>query len=206
MANSVWPFIPFVVLRGAQIFFAIIVLGLAAHVGSLSENWSAWFSMVTALFTLIGVGFLLVTFFIAPAFTAPLFCLCIDAFLLLFWLISLAGFADQFGVVLGVSNCDFLFFYSELCGSIKGNMAMVVFEFLLFIGTLVFSALWFHRERTGQSIGTTNPEGGQISAGAIGGAPQTHGAYPMHQPNPQPVQYSQDPQQYPQQGYQKPVQ
>jgi len=202
MANSVWPFIPFVVLRGAQIFFAIIVLGLAAHVGSLSHFWSAWFSMVTALFTLIGVGFLLVTFFIAPAFTAPLFCLCIDAFLLLFWLISLAGFADQFGVVLSVGTCDFLF-YNEFCGSVKGNMAMVVFEFLLFIGTLVFSALWFHRERTGQSIGTTNPEGGQISAGAIGGAPQAHGTYPMQQPN---VQYSQDPQytqKSPQGGYQQ---
>jgi len=205
MANTIWPFIPFVALRGAQIFFAIIVLGLSAYIVDVdSIFWSPAFCLATALFTLIGAGFLLVTFFIAPAFTAPLITLGIDAFLFLFWLISLAGFANQASLVLnGSVEC----FGNNYCGSIKGNMAMVVFEFLLFLATLIFSALWFHRERTGKTSGT-NPEGGHASAGAISGAPETHGTYPMQQqpamPNPpqahvdstpQPVAYPQD-QQY----------
>ncbi|KAF3929366.1 hypothetical protein ABW19_dt0201667 [Dactylella cylindrospora] len=212
MASTVWPFIPFVALRGAQIFFAIVVLGLSAYVGDqFDDYWSPWFALVTALFTLIGAGFLLVTFFIAPAFTAPIITLGIDAFLWLFWLISLAGFADQASGVLNSSiSCSAYGSGENLCGSIKGNMAMIVFEFLLFLATLVFSGFWFYRERTGKTSGA-NPEGGNVSAGAIGGVPQTHGTYPMQQqpaiPNPPPAQVDSTPQpvQFPQeQQYQYP--
>lgn len=198
MASTVWPFIPFLVVRGFQLFFAIIVLGLSGYIGSSAENaWSPWFSLVTALFTLIGIGFLTVTFFIAPAFTAPLICLGVDAFLFLFWLISLAGFANQTSGYLALSSCRY---YGDFCGSIKGNMAMIVFEFLLFLGSLIWSAWWFHRDRSGKTAGT-NPEGGQVSAGAISGAPQTHGTYPMQQQQPVPNTFTPQPQypvQYPQ--------
>jgi len=162
MASTVWPFIPFVALRAAQIFFAIIVLGLSAYLGSVATDsygetnyWSAWFSMVTALFTLIGATFLLVTFFIAPAFVAPLICLGLDAFLFLFWLISLAGFANQSSPVLALGSCSGYYGGTiPLCGEIKGDMAMIVFEFLLFMGTLIFSAIWFWRERSGKTTAT----------------------------------------------------
>ncbi|EPS45529.1 hypothetical protein H072_435 [Dactylellina haptotyla CBS 200.50] len=186
-ASNVWPFIPFMALRGAQVFFAIIVLGLSGYVGGQAGSaWSPWFALVTAIFTLIGAGGLIAAFFVAPAFTAPIITLGIDAFLFLFWLISLGGFADQWGFVLSSSYC-----YGNICGSIKGNMAMIVFEFLLFLATLVFSAWWFYRERSGKSSAGANPEGGHASAGAIAGAPTTHGTYPMQQqtaPNPAPTE------------------
>jgi len=177
-ASSVWPFIPFVALRGAQVFFAIITLGLSGYVGGQADTfWSPWFALVTAILTLIASGGLIAAFFVAPAFTAPLITLGIDAFLFLFWIISLGGFADQFGFVLGLSNCGG---YS-ICSSIKGDMAMIVFEFLLFLATLIFSGWWFYRERSGKGPTGANPEGGHASAGAIAGAPVAHGAYPMQQ-------------------------
>ncbi|KAF3927904.1 hypothetical protein ABW20_dc0106455 [Dactylellina cionopaga] len=209
MASTVWPAIPFLALRGAQIFFAIIVLGLSGYIGSQDDGaWSPWFCLVTALFTLIGSGFLIATFFVAPAFTAPIICLGLDAFLWLFWLIAMAGFANQASLVLGLSSC----FGYQLCSSIKGNMAMVVFEFLLFLATLVFSAWWFYRERSGKGgAAGANPEGGFASAGAIAGAPTTHGTYPMQQqppmPNPAPVETAPTPVPYPQETqYQYPPQ
>jgi hypothetical protein len=230
-ASTVWPFIPFIALRGAQVFFAIIVLGLSGYVGGKADVfWSPWFALVTAIFTLIGAGGLIAAFFVAPAFTAPIICLGIDAFLFLFWLISLGGFADQFSYVLSYGSCG----GNNICGSIKGNMAMIVFEFLLFLATLVFSGWWFYRERSGKSSAGANPEGGHASAGAIAGAPAptSHGTYPMQQqppmhnpaPTETPVQYPQEsqyqyppqsppPQQYPempipggQGGYQQPHQ
>ncbi|KAK6355565.1 hypothetical protein TWF696_004665 [Orbilia brochopaga] len=183
MPSTVWPVIPFLALRGAQIFFGIVVLGLSAYIGDkFDDRWSPWFALVTALLTLIADSFLIATFFIAPAFTAPLITLGIDAFLFLFWIISLGGFADQASFVLDLSSC----YGDNLCGSIKGNMAMIVFEFLLFLATLVWSGWWFYRERSGQTT-TANPEGGHVaSAGAIAGAPPT-GSYPMQQQAPAPV-------------------
>lgn len=216
MGTAVWPFIPFVALRGAQIFFAIIVLGISAYVGDqLDTYWSPWFALVTAIFTLIGAGGLLAAFFVAPAFTAPIITLGIDAFLWLFWLISLAGFADQASPVLQVGSCS-VFVASSLCSSIKGNMAMIVFEFLLFLATLVFSGWWFYRERTGKggAVGA-NPEGGNASAGAIAGPPPvaaTHGTYPMQQQQPPvhnqaPIEHTPTPVPFPQEGqYQYPTQ
>lgn len=195
MPSTVWPVIPFLALRGAQLFFAIIVLGLSGYIGGeFNDSWSPWFALVTAILTLLADGFLVATFFIAPAFTAPIICLGIDAFLWLFWVISLGGFADQAGPVLDLSSCGGY----NLCNSIKGNMAMIVFEFLLFLATLVFSGWWFYRERTGKGS-AANPEGGHVaSAGAIGGAPPT-GAYPMQQQAPAPVA---SPAPYPQDQYQ----
>ncbi|KAK6518754.1 hypothetical protein TWF506_005893 [Arthrobotrys conoides] len=216
MAGSVWPFIPFMALRGAQVFFAIIVLGLSGYVGDqLGNYWSPWFCLVTAIFTLIGSGGLIAAYFLAPAFTAPLITLGIDGFLWLFWLISLAGFADQASPVLNIGSCDYLI-NSNICGSIKGNMAMVVFEFLLFLGTLGFSGWLFYRERTGKGgAAGANPEGGHASAGAIAGAPPvaaTHGTYPMQQQQPPafnqgPVDNAPTPVPFPQEGqYQYPPQ
>jgi len=193
MSTPVWPLIPFVALRGAQIFFAIIVLGLSGHIGSVysvssSEYiWSTWFALVTALFTLIGSGFLTVAFFMAPALTAPMITVIVDAFLFLFWLISLAGFANSWSSALtSGSNSGYSYsygyggyYYNPILGEVKGNMAMIVFEFLLFLGTLVFSILWIVKERRGDTK-AGNPEAG--SAGAFAGtAPTTHGTYPMQQ-------------------------
>ncbi|KAK6515912.1 hypothetical protein TWF281_004504 [Arthrobotrys megalospora] len=215
MGSSVWPFIPFIALRGSQVFFAIIVLGLSGYVGDrLDTYWSPWFALVTSLFTLIGSGGLIAAFFVAPAFTAPIITLGLDAFLWLFWLISLAGFADQASPVLNVGSCD-IYVESTLCGSIKGNMAMIVFEFLLFLATLVFSGWLFYRERTGKGgAAGANPEGGFASAGAIAGAPPvatTHGTYPMQQQPPihnqAPVDNAPTPVPFPQEGqYQYPPQ
>ncbi|KAK6331339.1 hypothetical protein TWF730_004420 [Orbilia blumenaviensis] len=214
--TSPWPRIPFLALRGAQIFFAIIVLGLSAYVGDqLGNYWSPWFCLVTAIFTLLGAGGLLAAFFVAPAFTAPLITIGVDGFLFLFWLISLAGFADQASPVLNLGSCDY--FYSNICGSIKGNMAMVVFEFLLFLATLGFSGWLLYRERAGKGgPAGANPEGGFASAGAIAGPPPvatTHGTYPMQQQTPVPVSSpppqmnSPTPVPYPQEGqYQYPQQ
>ncbi|KAF3904382.1 hypothetical protein ABW21_db0201357 [Orbilia brochopaga] len=195
MPNPSVPGIPFLALRGAQIFFGIVTLGLAAYVGDkFNDRWSPWFALVTSLLTLIADAFLLATWFVAPAFTAPLITLGIDAFLFLFWIISLGGYADQAGPVLDLGSC----YGDNLCGSIKGLMAMIVFEFLLFLATLVFSGWLFYRERSGHAT-TANPEGGHVaSAGAIGGAPPT-GAYPMQQQAPAPVA---SPAPYPQDQYQ----
>jgi len=191
-----YPLIPFLAIRGAQIFFAIIVLGLSADVGSeLNKDekygydedlWSTWFSLVTALLTLIGSGFLIFAALVAAfeSFTAPLITLGLDAFLFLFWLISLAGFANRFQLALD-NSC-----FGDLCGAVKGNMAMIVFEFLLFIASLVWSVWWFFRSRSSKTA-PANPEAGSV--GAIGGAPVAQG-YPMQQPTPVPQQhYAQQP-------------
>ncbi|KAK6527519.1 hypothetical protein TWF694_004502 [Orbilia ellipsospora] len=213
--GSVWPFIPFMALRGAQVFFAIIVLGLSGYVGGKADDfWSPWFCLVTAILTLILSGGLIAAYFVAPAFTAPLITIGIDAFLFLFWIISLGGFADQFSYILDIDNCG----GNNICGSIKGNTAMLVFEFLLFLGTLGFSGWLFFRERRGTAAPAgANPEGGHVSAGAIGGAPvaTSHGTYPMQQqppvsntPVPPPAEYhQQQPVAYPQESqYQYPPQ
>ncbi|KAF3914359.1 hypothetical protein AA313_de0209676 [Arthrobotrys entomopaga] len=204
--GSVWPFIPFIALRGSQVFFAIIVLGLSGYVGGKIDSfWSPWFCLVTAILTLIGSGGLIAAYFIAPAFTAPLISIGVDAFLFLFWIISLGGFADQFSPVLNAGDCG----GNNLCGSIKGNTAMIVFEFLLFLATLCFSGWLLFRERRGTvAPAGANPEGGNVSAGAIGGAPvaTSHGTYPMQQqppvsntPVPPPAEYQYQQQQQQQQ-------
>jgi len=180
-ANARWPFIPFLAVRGAQIFFAIIVLGLSEDVGNDfngGDDWSAWFALTTSILTLVLIGGLIFAFLVESFsnFTAPLFTLGIDAFLFLFWIISLGGFANQFTFILS-SGCSV-----DPCGAVKGNTAMIVFEFLLFLASLIWSGWWFWREHSGKNPGV---EAG--SAGAIGGAPVAQG-YPMQQSTPAPAQ------------------
>ncbi|KAK6352983.1 hypothetical protein TWF696_004973 [Orbilia brochopaga] len=156
MASKAWPYNPFVFVRIAQIFFALVVIGLSGYIGSYIAaedgvaphylSWSPWFCLATGICTLIGEGVLLVGFFTAPSFTTTAVVLSIDTCLFILWVVSLSVFADK-NPLLPIS-CEIFDFDFPFCHATKADMAAIVFEFLVFLGSVAWAAIWFYRERS----------------------------------------------------------
>ncbi|KAI5777608.1 hypothetical protein EDC01DRAFT_591493, partial [Geopyxis carbonaria] len=149
-----WPFLPLLIIRGIQALFAIIILGLTAFVVSVLPFWWAAIGLVTALFTLIYVGITFTLLFMNMLL--PLAVVIVDAFLLVFYLISMAGTAAS-GVV--GSDCTYSSLYTGIytyslttytstpCVVSKGAFALELLSMFLFIATTVYAAIVLHKNR-----------------------------------------------------------
>lgn len=193
-----WPSKPLIALRGVQLFFSIVVLGLSAYIISVIDYWWACMALVSALFSLIYVG---INFFLLfSGLLLPLAITITDAFLAVFWLISMAGAGDS--GYLAVKDCQFIDLFSlyiwtsTLCQVSKAVFALSLLLMLLFIGSLVLAAVVLSKNRKDLRGAKYNsgmdPEGNPLPdhAGAAPVAPDTAvvGGVP-----PVPAQYYQDP-------------
>jgi len=191
-----WPSQPLIVLRGVQLLFSIIVLGLSAYTISVINYWWACMALVSALFSIIYVG---INFFLLFSnLLLPLAITITDAFLAVFWLISMAGAADS--GYLAVKNCEFallidvfsyISFTSTVCQVIKAAFALSFLLMLLFIGSLVLAAVVLSKNqkdlRGAKYNSGMGPDGNPLPDNA-GAASVAMG----NVPNPAP-QYYQDP-------------
>jgi len=149
-----WPSKPLIILRGVQLFFSIIVLGLSAYIVSVIDYWWACIALVSALLSVIYIG---INFFLLFSnLLLPLAITITDAFLAVFWLISMAGTADS--GYLSVKDCKFIdisYFYggysvvytSTVCQVAKASFALSFLLMLLFIGSLVLAAMVLSKNR-----------------------------------------------------------
>ncbi|CAZ80992.1 unnamed protein product [Tuber melanosporum] len=144
-----WPSKILITLRGVQLFLAIIVLGLSAYIVSVIDYWWACMTLVSALLTLIYIG---INFFLLFSnLLLPLAITITDAFLAVFWLISMAGTGDS--GYLSVSDCELTDWYwlitytSTVCQVSKASFALSFLLMLLFIGSLVLAAIILAKNR-----------------------------------------------------------
>ncbi|KAL8712808.1 MAG: hypothetical protein Q9220_003016 [cf. Caloplaca sp. 1 TL-2023] len=154
--NSIIP----LALRGFQLLFAIISLGLNAYLvdtftGPFSNSPSRVnFMLFNSIWTLIpALPFLA----LAPRFLSAsspanmkVVYLAVDALTALFWF---AGF-----IALAVWYNDLDYCFGRVCGVIVASCVFGAFEWLLFTATAVLSGLDFWRTRSNTSAPKTAPE------------------------------------------------
>ncbi|KAF6222015.1 hypothetical protein HO133_001983 [Letharia lupina] len=148
-----------IALRAVQALFAIIVLGLTAHVASYGLTPSSDSFMVFAsVWTLL----ILIYLALAPRFFSavahPMAMLALDALTMLFWFagfIALAVYHHQaervyLGDGLGdvYKGCTLA---GGFCGEIEAAAIFGAFEWALFVATTALLALEFMRGRGGRS-------------------------------------------------------
>ncbi|KAG0634503.1 hypothetical protein HOY80DRAFT_522365 [Tuber brumale] len=196
-----WPSRILIALRGVQLFLAIIVLGLSAYIVSVNNIWWACMTLVSALFTLIYVG---INFFLLFSnLLLPLAITITDAFLAVFWLISMAGTGDS--GVLSMSNCEvtgidfysisIITYTSTVCQVSKASFALSFLLMLLFIGSLVLAAIVLAKNRKdlrGAKYNSGMSPDGNPLPGYIGTASAVPDAVAMDSV-PNQTQYYQDP-------------
>jgi len=205
--DSRWPFWPMIALRSVELFFSVIVLGCSAYIISVFALWYAVMALVTALFTIIYFGINL--FLLFSNLLLPLAIVIVDAFLLVFWLICIAGFGAS-GVL--SSNCQISVEYYSYsfdydftgtlipCEVAKATFGISFIIFLLFIGSLILSAMILHKNRKDlrgakHNSGLT-PDGEHQNVDMVGISVQHAGDLKQEYQQPQQPQY----QQYPQAG------
>ncbi|CUS09400.1 unnamed protein product [Tuber aestivum] len=190
-----WPAKILIALRGVQLVFAIILLGLSAYMVSKIDDWWACITLVSALFSLIYIG---INFFLLFSnLLLPLAITITDAFLAVFWLISMAGTGDS--GILSVSDCgDYYYFYaylSTVCQVSKASFALSLLLMLLFIGSLVLASMVLFKNRKDLRGAKYNsgmdPDGHPLPDHA-NAAPAVPNAVPMDSV-PGQTQYYQDP-------------
>ncbi|PWW79012.1 hypothetical protein C7212DRAFT_356225 [Tuber magnatum] len=141
-----WPSMILIALRGVQLLFSIIVLGLSAYIVSEIDYWWACVTLVSALFSLIYIG---INFFLLFSnLLLPLAITITDAFLAVLWLVSMAGTGDS--GYLAISDCVIGWYYtytSTLCQVSKASFALSFILMLLFIGSLVLAAIVLFKNR-----------------------------------------------------------
>jgi len=200
-----------IALRSVEVFFSVIVLGCSGYIISIYPAWQAVMALVSALFTIIYFAINLALLF--TNLLLPLAIVIVDAFLLVFWLISMAGIGAS-GVL--SSSCkvdtytvDYYYYYSysgtetnTTCEVAKGIFGMSFIIFLLFIGSLVLSAIILHQNRKDlrgakHNSGLTPDGEPQNMEAATGGVQAQYPGEPKQEyQQPQQPQY----QQYPQAG------
>ncbi|ABN64384.1 predicted protein [Scheffersomyces stipitis CBS 6054] len=120
------------ILRGAQLFFSILVLGLAAGLlADIGTNWNrVTYSLVIAIFTLIYAAFIGLIMHASMAHTIlPIIILIIESLFTLFWLVAFALVADTFG--------SFTCYSATWCKLGKALIPFTLFNWLLFTATLI---------------------------------------------------------------------
>jgi len=155
--DSRWPFIPFVALRAVQLLFAIIVLGETAYIVSEFEEppWWPCLGLFTSLVAMLYCIATIVLYFTNLAL--PLALLIVDAFLLVFYLISMAGTADS-GIVGGsctysyysdnIYISDYTYSYTSTpCIVVKASFAFELLSMFLFIASTTLAAITMHKTR-----------------------------------------------------------
>lgn len=124
-------------IRGLQLLFSILVLGLSA--GFLSDIESNFgrvsYNLVVSLFTIVYIVFLGVLLVTLQNTTLPIIILVIESLLTLFWLIAFALTADTFGLI----DC---FFLSDWCKIGKALIPFGLFNWLLFAASLILFVIY----------------------------------------------------------------
>ncbi|KAK6199264.1 membrane-associating domain-containing protein [Scheffersomyces amazonensis] len=137
-------------IRGTQLFFSILVLGLAAGVLSdLGFNFDrVTYTLVVSLLTLIYFGYILGWLHFKGAntvLTLPI--LVSETLLTIFWLAAFGTITDVFGAL----NCNFGYYYyyydhhnssSNFCKLGKALIPFTLFNWLLFTASLVLFILY----------------------------------------------------------------
>ncbi|KAF8242635.1 hypothetical protein K440DRAFT_664615 [Wilcoxina mikolae CBS 423.85] len=217
-----WPFLPFIIVRSIQLVFGLIILGMTAYIASIGSVWWNYLALFISLVMLIWGVINFVLFFMG--LLLPVAVVVVDAFIVFFLLISMAGTAAS-GYV--GSNCRFYIIdydytyesntYWTPCLVAKASFAVELLGMFLFIATLVLASITLHKTRkdlrgkkynaglpfvSGSSAQAQDQEQGQqFYAGE-----QKIEDQPQHYQQPAPV-YTQQPQTYyPQPQQQVPLQ
>jgi len=173
-------------LRIAQLVVAIIELGLTAYGVTFWAFDGDSLMLFTALSTIILTVYIGVSTFVLPIAYNYWAILGLDAFGVIFWLISFALLASEVSdYSVGSASCDYIYGYCykkrDLALATRATTNVKTYhdsmaaasglgglEFVLFVATLVITALWLHRHR--QAGGHCIPNAG--TTGGITGEPK----------------------------------
>jgi len=161
-ADQRWGFLPFIVLRSLQLLMAIIAMGLAADITAavVDPNWQLPFGLFASIISVIWCIVAIALFF--TNHLLPLAVVIIDAFILVFWLIAMAGMgsATLYDTNLLTYNCSacetdefgeifcLLPSVKTICELIKATFAFELLSMITFLFTLVLAAITLHRTRS----------------------------------------------------------
>ncbi|KAI4192415.1 MAG: hypothetical protein LQ346_004324 [Caloplaca aetnensis] len=150
------------VLRALQLLFAIILLGMAGWLVSITSgsylgyNYNSPSPISFMLFTTIWTIFPALTYLVlAPRFLPlsannKIIHLAMDAITALFWFAGFIALAAWYG--------DHDYCLGSFCGVVVATCVFGAFEWLLFTATTVLSALDWNRTRGNSSAAKTAPE------------------------------------------------
>ncbi|KAL7272476.1 hypothetical protein RUND412_004707 [Rhizina undulata] len=203
VADSRWPMIPLLALRAVQFVLGVISLGLSAWIISQYQSpWFACFALTTALLTIFYAGANVVLYF--TDMLLPLAVVCADAFLWVFWLVSVAGSGNGSSDVLKLSSCTFTFYeyfvaftYTDKhCTNIKAWFAFLVLSFLVAIPSTALAAFVLYQtynKKPAEAAAASNQS--EIGMNTIGSTTEAPPSFPEK------THYAVE--SYPQQNYQQ---
>ncbi|RPB07744.1 hypothetical protein P167DRAFT_393238 [Morchella conica CCBAS932] len=151
MKDTRWPEIPLLALRGVQLLLGLLCLSMA---GNLIDTYSArsfWefnIVLVCGLFSMLYAAINFGLFYIN--LLLPLAIVITDAFLVVLWLVAVAGLGD-FESRNGIfdENCS-AYASSRLrntCNVIKAAWVFAFFSFLVFCATTALASYVLHKNR-----------------------------------------------------------
>jgi len=221
--DSRWGFIPFAILRPAQLLLSIIVLGLTGFLVSEIPVWWACIGLFIGIVAFIW-GIVSIALFFSNILL-PLVVVILDAFCVFFMLIAFAGAASSGFLAVDCTFSSYSFdgfgdeFFSsgtnKFCLVTKGAFAIEFLAFLVLVASLVIGALTLHRTRKdlrgkkhGQGLGDEDHDEEVVQHTAVPMQPvgAEHGYYQTEEPKTdqfvqqQPMQPTYYPEQPPQ-GY-----
>jgi len=182
------------VLKIVQLVIAVIILGLAAYGVTFVAFDGDSLMLFTTLATMIITVYYIVAITALPAAYNYWAILSLDIFAVIFWIISMsllawevAAFSWAFGVGSDSSgsNCTYVAYYGDVCykkrdaalgkrattdlytyrNALAAAAGLGGLEFILFIVTLVITAIYLHRHRKA---------GGHCTPGSLATAPATY--------------------------------
>lgn len=138
-------------LRGVQLLFDIIALGLIGYVVDISiySHSRVGFFLFVAIWTLFALAVLVALPRFLPRAAHPIVLLAIEAVTMIFW------FAAFIALAVWISDVQDVF-CDNSCRVVRAAVAFGAFEWLLWTATTALTALGFFRSRGS----TSKPAGG----------------------------------------------
>lgn len=143
------------VVRGIQLFFAVVTLGLSAYGLSVVGSYSGYgLNIFTSIVTFFYIGYIVAsTFFVQSIFNIWIN-LAFQAFLAIFWLATfgtLAALAVAFAAVESYNGYSDSYYYTYSSGGLSGSLEVVsattkastalsAFVWVLFVATLIYTS------------------------------------------------------------------